>query len=182
MKKQIIIAAATLGTIVFGTTAVKAQDTTATTRGATASATTSVNIKLVDMISIESKVAEVDLVYATRDDYNTAKTAEVADNLVIASSNNFKVEVKADGDAFTGSAGGKINTDVLEIAAKVGTGAYGNSITLTKGYQELIDNVEKGLDKKIAIKYSISKENSKSFLGLKADNYTQNITYTVTTL
>src|SRR5690554_5417871 len=95
MKKQLIIATLALGAIVFGTTNAQAQNT----------ATTTVNIVLNDVISIDAgSVAIGGLVafnYVTAEDYNTVTNVVVPNSLIVTSTKNFDIKVKADGPTFT---------------------------------------------------------------------------------
>src|SRR5690606_19204391 len=96
MKKSFAIAALTIGAIVLGTNTVQAQDKT--------TATTTVNITLSDVISIDDgSVAgggTVAFNYATAADYNSEKTKAQANALKVTSTKIFTVKVKADGSNF----------------------------------------------------------------------------------
>ncbi|MGO1728667.1 MAG: peptidoglycan-binding protein LysM, partial [Flavobacteriaceae bacterium] len=114
MKKQVIIAAVALGAFVFGTNNVQAQ----------AQATTEVNIILNDVISFGSgSVAnggQVDFNYITAADYNDGLGAvNVANSLIVTSTKNFDVKVKAEGANFTDGTN-NIPVDVLTINAAAG--------------------------------------------------------------
>src|SRR5690554_2297109 len=139
MKKQIIIATLAIGAIVFGTNNVQAQNATDPT------ATTTVRIILNDVISIDSgSVANggvVDFNYVTAEDYNSAKTATVTNSLIVTSTKNFDVKVKADGANFTDGSN-VIPVDVLTIKAATGGSMAGtqNTIVLSTADQVLIGN------------------------------------------
>ena len=178
MKKQIIIATLALGAIVFGTNNVQAQDPTATT---------AVNIILNDVISIDSgSIANggvVDFNYATAEDYNSTKTATVASSLIVTSTKNFDVKVKAEGPNFTNGSN-VIPVDVLTIKAATGGTMAGtqNTIVLSTADQVLIANAPLGSALTLDLDYTIpeAKSSSVDILGKPAGTYTQNVTYTAT--
>ena len=177
MKKQIIISALALGAFVLGTKNTQAQ-----------SATTTVNLILSDVISIDpGSVAVgggVDFNYPTAADYNEAKNATVENSLIVTSSKNFDVKVKADGANFVNGTN-LIPVNVLQIKAVTGGTMVGtfNEITLSTADQTLVDNATLGAQKSLSIDYSISAEKAQTvLLGKPAGTYTQNVTYTATAL
>lgn len=180
MKKQIIFTALTLGAIVLGTSTVKAQKHTATT---------AVNIILNDVISIDAgSVANggaVDFNYVTAEDYNTAKTSIVANSLIVTSTRNFDVKVKADGAKFNNGTN-NIPVDVLTIKAATGGTIAGtqNTVVLSTTDQTLIKNAPLGSALTLNLDYTIpaAKSSSADILGKPAGTYTQNVTYTATAL
>ena len=180
MKKQIILTALTLGAIVLGTNNVQAQNKTATT---------AVNIILNDVISIDTgSIAiggAVDFKYVTAADYNSEKTATVAKSLIVTSTKNFDVKVKADGANFNNG----INTipvNVLTIKAATGGTVAGtkNTVVLSTTDQVLIANAPLGSALTLNLDYTIpaAKSSSSDILGKPAGTYTQNVTYTATAL
>lgn len=179
MKKSLIIATFALGAIVFGTSTVKAQSNPVST---------TVNLILADVISIDvGSVASngvVDFNYNNTTDYNTAKNVTVENSLVITSSTKFDVKVKADGENFTFGTN-NIPVNVLKVKAVTGgtmVGAF-SEITLSDADQVLVANAELGARKSLSIDYSISAENAQTvLLGKKAGTYTQKVTYTATAL
>ena len=176
MKKQIIIAVFVLGAFLFGTVNAQAQ-----------TATTNVNLILADVISIDSGVAVsgiVDFSYTTSADYNSSKSVIVPESLVITSSTNFNVNVKADGLNFINGSN-IIPVNVLQIKAATGGTMNGtfNDITLSTTNQKLVSIADKGAQKSLSIQYTISADNaSKVLLGKPAGTYTQTVTYTATAL
>ncbi len=177
MKKQIIIATLALGAIVFGTNNVQAQ-----------SATTAVNIILSDVISIDGGVAiggAVDFNYVTAADYNSTKNAVVENSLIVTSTKNFDVKVKADGANFTNGSN-NIPVDVLTIKAATGGSMAGtqNTIVLSTADQVLIANAPLGSALTLDLDYTIpaAKSSSADILGKPAGTYTQTVTYTATAL
>lgn len=178
MKKQIIIATLALGAIVFGTNNVQAQ-----------TATTTVNIILNDVISIDAgSVAiggAVDFNYVTAADYNSTKNVVVANSLIVTSTKNFDIKVKADGDNFTDGTN-NIPVNVLTIKAATGGSMTGtqNSIVLSNADQVLIGNAPLGSALTLNLDYEIpaARSSSSDILGKPAGTYTQTVTYTATAL
>ena len=179
MKKQIIIATLALGAFVLGTSNAHAQDP---------NVSTNVNIILSDVISIDAgSVANsgiVDFNYVTTTDYNTAKNVTVANSLIITSSNNFDVKVKAEGENFVNGSN-VIPVNVLQVKAVTGGTMVGtmNDITLSNADQTLVTNATLGAQKSLSIDYSISAINAQTvLLGKPAGTYKQTVTYTATAL
>ena len=185
MKKSLIIAGFALGAIVIGTSNVNAQNH---------SANTEVNIKLNDVISIDagstSIGGKVDFNFLTAADYNNGLIAPTVINaLVVTSTKNFDVNVKADGVNFVNGTN-VIPVDVLKINANsFGTSAQNtmggtkNSLQVSSTQdQKLVDNAPLGSARSLNITYSIpaAESSSNKILGKPAGTYTQNITYTAT--
>ena len=186
MKKQITIAAFALGAFVFGTTNVQAQESSS--KKISNGASTAVNIKLADVISIDSESVatggNVDFNYASSEDYNTAKNVTVANSLIVTSSKNFDVKVKAEGANFVNGTN-SIPVYVLQVKAVTGgtMGGTLKTITLSAADQTLVSNAILGPKRSLSIDYSISALNASTFLlGKPAGTYTQNVTYTATAL
>ena len=181
MTKQIAIAALTIGAIVLGTNNIQAQSTSN-------KASTTVNIILADVISIDAgSIASegiVDFNYLTTTDYNTAKNVTVPNSLVITSSKNFDVKVKAEGANFV-SGSNVIPVDVLQVKAVTGGSLVGTlkEITLSAADQVLVSNATLGARKSLNIDYSISADKASTvLLGKAPGTYTQKVTYTATAL
>ncbi len=180
MKKQIVIAALALGAIVLGTNTIQAQATTPST---------TVNIILADVISIDAGSAAtngiVDFNYATSTDYNNAKNVMVPSSLVVTSSKNFTVKVKANGTNFMNGTN-VIPVDVLQIKAVTGGTMVGgtlNTIMLSVADQVLVANATLGAAKTLNIDYSISAIKAQTvLLGKAPGTYTQKVTYSATAL
>ena len=180
MKKSILIVTFALGAIVIGTKNTQAQDSNPVS--------TTVNIILSDVISIdEGSVASNGVVgfnYVTATDYNTAKNVTKDNSLIVTSSTNFDVKVKAGGINFV-NGNNSIPVNVLKIAAVEGgtmTGTF-KTITLSTADQKLVSIADKGAQKTLSIDYSISAEKAQTvLLGKPAGTYTQNVTYTATAL
>ena len=180
MKKQIVIATVALGAFFFTTNNAQAQ--------APVSVATNVNIILSDVISIDAgSVANsgiVDFNYVTTTDYNTAKNVTVANSLIVTSSKNFDVKVKAEGPNFVSGAN-LIPVNVMQVKAVTGGTMVGtlNDITLSNVDQVLVTNATLGAQKSLSIDYSISAVKAQTvLLGKPVGTYTQKVTYTATAL
>ena len=179
MKKQLIIATFALGAIVLGTNKAQAQ----------VAATTTANIHLADVISIEGgSVANggvVDFRYETAADYNSTKTASVPKSLVVTSTKKFDVKVKANGENFSDGAN-NIPVNVLTIKSNNSSTVVGtaNEIVLSNKDQVLVQGAALGSKLHLDLDYSIpeAKSTSSDILGKPAGTYTQTITYTATAL
>ena len=181
MKKQIVIAALTFGAIILGTNAVQAQNTTATT---------TVNITLNDVISIDAGSSaignNVDFNYATAADYNSDQTITKANSLKVTSTKNFNVKVKAGGANFMNGTN-LIPVDVLTIKAATASGTMGgtkSAVVLSSADQTLVANAPLGSALTLNLDYTIPAAHSSSskILGKPAGTYTQTVTYTATAL
>ncbi len=180
MKNSIIIAAFALGAFVFGTNQAQAQDPTATT---------TVNITLADVISIDAgsipNGGTVNFAYNSAEDYNSSQDYTIENSLIVTSTKNFDVKVKADGEFFTDGTN-NIPVNVLTIKAVSGGTMAGtqNTIELSNSDQKLIDNAPLGSALTLDLNYQIPAEKSRSsdILGKPAGTYTQTVTYTATAL
>ena len=162
MKKSIIIATLALGAFVLGTNNIHAQV------GANSNpSSTTVNLILADVISIDQgSVSSGGLVYfnyTNTTDYNTAKNVTVENSLIVTSSRNFDVKVKA-------------------VAGGTMAGGF-NEITLSNEDQVLVSEATLGARKSLSIDYSISAENASTvLLGKTPGTCTQKVKYTATAL
>ncbi|WP_317192537.1 peptidoglycan-binding protein LysM [Flavobacterium flabelliforme] len=142
MKEQIVIAALALEAFIFGTSDAQAQATSN-------AASTTVNLILSDVISIDAgSVASngiVDFNYVTSADYNAAKNVTVANSLIVTSSKNFDVKVKAGGADFSNGTN-KIPVNVSKVQAVIEGSMVGilNTITLSTTNQKLVTNATSG--------------------------------------
>jgi hypothetical protein len=179
MKKQIVIATLALAAFVLGTNTIQAQTTASTT----------VNIILSDIISIDAgSVATNGIVgfnYATSTDYNSPQNVTVANSLIVSSSNNFNVKVKAEGANFMNGSH-VIPVDVLQVKAVPAGGTMVGTfktIALSATDQELVSNATLGAKKSLSIDYSISADKASTvLLGKEPGTYTQKVTYTATAI
>ncbi|QXU49919.1 peptidoglycan-binding protein LysM [Chryseobacterium sp. D764] len=181
MKKLIVISALTFGAIILGTNNVQAQNTTATT---------TVNITLNDVISIDAGSTAigntVDFNYATAADYNSDQTITKANSLKVTSTKNFNVKVKAGGANFMNGTN-LIPVNVLTIKAATAAGTMGgtkSAVVLSATDQTLVSNAPLGSALTLNLDYTIpaAKSSSPDILGKPAGTYTQTVTYTATAL
>ncbi|OCK51688.1 peptidoglycan-binding protein LysM [Chryseobacterium sp. CBo1] len=181
MTKLIAIAALTIGATILGTNNVQAQNTTATT---------TVNITLNDVISIDAGSTAigntVDFNYATAADYNSDQTITKANSLKVTSTKNFNVKVKAGGANFMNGTN-LIPVNVLTIKAAAASGTMGGTktaVVLSAADQTLVSNAPLGSALTLNLDYTIpaSKSSSSDILGKPAGTYTQTVTYTATAL
>ncbi|MCD1116554.1 peptidoglycan-binding protein LysM [Chryseobacterium turcicum] len=181
MTKQFAIAALTIGAIVLGTNNAKAQNTTATT---------TVNITLNDVISIDAGSAAigntVDFNYVTAADYNSDQTINKANSLKVTSTKNFNVKVKAGGANFMNGVN-LIPVNVLTIKAATAAGTMGgtkSAVVLSAADQTLVANAPLGSALTLNLDYTIPavKSSSSDILGKPAGTYTQTVIYTATAL
>ncbi|UZT99988.1 peptidoglycan-binding protein LysM [Chryseobacterium fluminis] len=180
MKKQIVIAALSIGAIALGTHWVPAQNSE--------QVSTSVNIILADVIAMDAGSAalagNVDFNYGNTKDYNSSKSVTVPNSLVIISSKNFDVKVKSEGANFVSGAN-VIPVDILKVKATPGGNLTGtlNEVTLSTNDQVLVSNAGLGAKQSLNIAYSISAEKASTvLLGKPQGTYTQTVTYTATAL
>ncbi|MCW3170674.1 hypothetical protein OMO38_19260 [Chryseobacterium sp. 09-1422] len=101
--------------ILLGTNNVQAQNTTATT---------TVNIILNNVISIDGGSIAVAYSYATAADYNSEKIVAQANTLKVTSTKNFNVKVKA-GSANFMNGTNMIPVDLLTIKVAAASGTIG---------------------------------------------------------
>ncbi|NML56287.1 peptidoglycan-binding protein LysM [Chryseobacterium cheonjiense] len=181
MKKQIAIAALTIGAFVLGTNTIQAQNTTATT---------TVNITLNDVISIDNGSTAgggaVAFNYVTAADYNSEKTVAQANALKVTSTKSFDVKVKAGGANFINGTN-LIPVNVLTIKTSAAAGTMGgtkNAVVLSAADQTLVANAPLGSALTLNLDYTIpaAKSSSSDILGKPAGTYTQTVTYTATAL
>ena len=181
MTKQIAIAALTIGAIISGTNIVQAQNTTATT---------TVNITLNDVISIDAGSSAISgavaFNYATAADYNSEKTVAQANALKVTSTKNFNVKVKAGGASFMNGTN-EIPVNVLTIKTSAAAGTMGgtkSAVVLSAADQTLVANAPLGSALTLNLDYTIpaAKSSSSDILGKPAGTYTQTVTYTATAL
>ena len=181
MIKSFAIAALTIGATALGSSSLKAQNTTATT---------TVNITLNDVISIDAGSAAITgavaFNYATAADYNSEKTVAQANALKVTSTKSFDVKVKAGGANFMNGTN-LIPVDVLTIKAATAAGTMGgtkSAVVLSSTDQTLVANAPLGSALTLNLDYTIpaAQSSSAKILGKPAGTYTQTVTYTATAL
>lgn len=176
MKKQFIISALVFVAAIFGA------------QNAMAQVSTEVRILLSDVISIVDGIAvngQVDFTYENAEDYNSDKTAKVANSLIVTSTKSFDIKVKAEGSHFD-SGSEKIPVDVVTITPVDGRSMGGTPklVKLSTDDQTLIEKAAPGNRLILDLEYKIPKEKSSSsdILGKPAGTYVQKITYTAVAL
>lgn len=181
MKNKIILSALALGAFIFGINNVQAQNH---------NATTAVHIILNDVISIDdgsiANGGRVDFNYVTANDYNTSTTVNVPNSLIVTSTKNFNIHVKADGPNFTDGTN-NIPIDVMTIKAATGgsmAGGTPNPIILSETPGLLISGALLGSALTLNLDYIIpaAESSSPKILGKPASTYKVNVTYTATAI
>lgn len=158
-------------------------------RGQNATATTTVNLVLADVLSIHpGSVANgnsVDLNFNSVEDYNSGKIATIPNSLIITFSKAFDIRVKANGANFEGGTN-SIPVEVLTIQRNQSSTITGNSnsIILSTEDQVLINAADVGYGLNLDLDYIIPADRSSSpdILGKPAGTYTQTVTYSATAL
>jgi len=152
------------------------------------SATATVNLILQDVIAIDNgSTASGDVLnftYETAADYNTAKTLARPAALVVTSTRNFEIKVKAAGAAFQNGQN-SIPVSILQIQAVPGGSLLGQQkkITLSATDQVLVAEAQPGAAKTLNLEYSIPAARAQAeLLGKPAGTYTQTVTYTAVAL
>jgi len=152
------------------------------------SATATVNLILQDVIAIDNgSTASGDVLnftYETAADYNTAKTLARPAALVVTSTRNFEIKVKAAGAAFQNGQN-SIPVSILQIQAVPGGSLQGQQkkITLSATDQVLVAEAQPGAAKTLNLEYSIPAARAQAeLLGKPAGTYTQTVTYTAVAL
>ena len=152
-------------------------------------ATVNIKFRPVQSIVVNTAQKTVDLLYATKDNYNDGVTAERSDHLEVFSTGGFTVTANTGGD-FTRSAGGTIPAADVTVIAALGTsttiGSFAD-VALSTTPQTLITATEGGT----ALKYNVTYDNtagaSKVYINkyIHPDSpesiYTATVTYTIAT-
>jgi len=151
--------------------------------------TTSVHVKLVDVLALTVNNSDVNLDFNVATDYQNGVTAAKSGHLSVTSNKPYTLNVKAAGNL----AGTNSNTDFLApsilTVALPATGnnvALGGTATTIAGLATsdaaLITNATPALLKLIDVTYSVPQAISitSAILGKKADTYTTTVTYTIT--
>ena len=155
-------------------------------------ATTTVNITLVDVISIHDGADNsaaigglVALNFTAAEHYIEGRNAVVPNSLKVTSTTNFHIKVKANGANFIGTGTANIPVDVMTIQVDGGT-MVGNAtpVVLSTTDQTLVTNATPGSALTLDLDYTIPaiKSSSSDILGKPAGTYTQTVTYTATSL
>lgn len=152
------------------------------------SAVANVTLVLEDVISIENGSTAagdiLDFSYKTSADYNSAKTVRRPAALMVTSTSNFEVKVKAAG-AFFQNGENTIPVSTLRIRAVAGgtmDGQY-KTLNLSSTDQVLVSDATAGTAKSLDIEYSITAAKAKTdIFGKRPGTYTQTVTYTAVAL
>lgn len=178
MKNKFILAALALGAFVFGINNAQAQ-----------TASTAVNLILSDVISIDAgSIAtggQVDFNFTHVNHYHDGLTAIVPNSLIVTSTKNFNIHVKAEGESFTdGTNNIPVNVLIIKAATTGSMGGTPRPITLSTDDQLLIGNAPLGSALTLDLDYTIpaAKSSSPDILGKPAGTYTAQVTYTATAL
>lgn len=152
-------------------------------------ASTTINLILTDVLSIEPISAAnggvVDFHYNTVADYNSEKTATIANSLIITFSKPFDIKVKANGANFENGTN-NIPIDVMTVQRNANSTISGIStpIVLSTQDQVLISAANLGAKLKLDLDYIIpaARSSSSDILGKPAGSYIQTVTYTASAL
>jgi hypothetical protein len=153
-----------------------------------------VNIKFqpIQSIVVNPVPETVDLVYATKEDYNNGVYKTIADHLTVFSTGGFVVSVKADNENFVRTNGGTIPVNHVILSAEEGSTTNpeftSGEVALSTTSTALITSTGGGNE----LKYSVTYDNRTEGSGYKyidkyihPDNqesvYTAQVTYTIAT-
>lgn len=147
-------------------------------------ATVTASLILSDVISIEATQSDISFVYDTAEAYLSDQTVN-GSNLVVTSTKNFSIDVKAGGENFI-SGTRSIPVNVLTIKPASGGNMSGtqNEIELTNQTQQLVQAAALGSNVTLYLDYFIpgTKSSSPDILGKSEGTYVQTITYTAIAL
>lgn len=181
--KKVILAAVTLISVAFVGTA----------NAQTASDNVIVNIKLRPIHTLVVNVSQkpVDLVYTTKNDYNTGvNSGALSDHLTVFSTGGFVVNVKSGGDFTHTASGEKIDAESVSVLAANGTAApAGGTLTYTEQSlsvteKEIIKSTVGGRDKNFNVTYKAAGADAyinkfDKDRGASENVYTATVTYTI---
>jgi len=151
--------------------------------------TTSVHVKLVDILALAVNDNDVNINFNELADYQSGVTVAKPGHLTVTSNQPYTLNVKAAGSLVgTGS-----NTDVLDPAVltvalptdghNTSLGGTSNTVAgLSTTNAALVTSATPGLVKLIDVNYTVpsSVSTTSALLGKKADTYTTTVTYTIT--
>jgi hypothetical protein len=152
-------------------------------------ATVNIIFRPIQSIVVNPAQKNVNLLYATKDNYANGVTAEMTDHLEVFSTGGFAVTANTDGD-FKRSAGGFIPAADVILKATQGTstiiGSFSN-VTLSTNPQTLITAAQGGRALKYTVAYNNTGGASDAYIDkyIKDDAtesvYTATVTYTIAT-
>lgn len=152
-------------------------------------ASTTINIVLADVFSIDSESVaingNIDFTYNSVEDYNSEQTITIANSLVLTFSKPFDIRVRADGPYFE-NGDHKIPVNVITIRPNESSTVTGTSIPieLSNADQVLVEGSAFGSKLHLDLDYVIpqSKASSTDILGKPAGTYKQIIVFTATAI
>lgn len=181
MKKIILTSA-----IIFGAVAVTFAQLPAD------AASTTLNVNLSPLQTIEVNNSVVNLNYSTKDHYKNGVTEKRDNHLTVYSTGGFEVRVKADTDAMThgvATDGQKMETSKITVKASEGStnvlggSSYAGDVPLGANDKTLFSNRTGGVDKNFAVTYQgaggdafVNNYNNR---GEGASVYTTTVTYSI---
>lgn len=155
--------------------------------------TVNLKFKPVQSIVVNSAQKTVDLVYATKDNYNEGVSGTFADHLIVFSTGGFEVSVNAEDANFvrTGEGGGKIPVSDVKLSAWEGSTTNPeftpHNVSLSKTPTALITSTAGGNELKYSVKYDNTTEGSgykyiDKYIHSDTESvYTAQVTYTIAT-
>lgn len=147
----------------------------------------------VQSIVVNSAQETVDLVYATKDNYNEGVSGTFADHLIVFSTGGFEVSVNAEDANFvrTGEGGGKIPVSHVILSAWEGSTTNPeftpHNVPLSTTPTALITSTAGGNELKYSVKYDNTTEGSgykyiDKYIHSDTESvYTAQVTYTIAT-
>ncbi len=151
--------------------------------------TTSVHVKLVDVLSLAVNNSDVNINFNTVSDYQNGVTVPLSGHLSVTSNKAYTLNVKAAGNF----AGTGVNTDVLDPSVvHITLPAGGNNTSLgvtpsavsnlSSSDAALLSSANPAISKLLDVTYAVpsSVSTTSAILGKKADTYTSTVTYTIT--
>jgi len=151
--------------------------------------TTSVHVKLVDVLSLAVNNTDVNINFNTVTDYQNGVTVPLSGHLLVTSNKAYTLNVKASG-SFAGTG---VNTDVLDPSVvKISLPVGGNNTdlgvtpatisNLSSTDAALLTSANPAVSKLLDVTYAVpsSVSSTTAILGKKADTYTSTVTYTIT--
>ncbi|QJW89797.1 hypothetical protein HNV11_10615 [Spirosoma taeanense] len=145
---------------------------------AQSSGTSTMNVKLSDVLELKINTANVDIEFATPADYNNGVTKPVPNQLTVTSNRPYDLKIKTSGSDLVN---GQNLIPVSNISAQTtGTGLGTQSVVsaLSTTDQTLATAVPPSMSKQISMQFSTAAGNS-AFLKPSGD-YTTTLTFTAT--
>lgn len=162
-----------LGALLFSSNLVMGQSLTGQT-------TLKVTLQQVQSIIVND--AEVELNYATAEDYTNGVSVDKADHITVNSSDDFKIQVKTSSENLQGSS----SSDAIAANSILITPEDGTSSPATNGNYTPVNlsttdattiTANAGMGKTFDMKYTGAKDDA--YAGLAPDTYSTTVTYTL---